>query len=132
MRILWLAALLAASPAASAGPQCSTTLPQEELNRCFVAAFEETEGRLDGLLQELRKTLDGKRWSRVKESQGLWEKVRDMDCKVEASFLDGRAREAVRYGCSEKRARERMHQLRYYLCPRYNLTGQCDAVRQYE
>lgn len=126
------AALAWSGLAGAAAPKCPTSLPQEELNACFVAAFEATEARLDDLLHELGRTLDRKRWSKVKESQGLWEKVRDMDCKVEASFLEGPAREAVRYGCSEKMARDRMHQLRYYLCPRYNLTGQCDAERLYE
>lgn len=133
MRRVLIAALLGWCPlAGAAGPNCPTSLPQEKLNACFVAAFEATEARLDDLLRELRRTLDGKRWGKVKESQGLWEKVRDMDCKLEASFLEGPAREAVRYGCSEKMGRERMHQLRYYLCPRYNLTGQCDAERRYE
>jgi len=133
MRLLMGVMLLAwTSPTPAAGPKCPTTLPQEQLNECFVAAFEDTEQRLDGLLHDLRKSLGSKQWSRLKDSQGLWAKVREIDCKLEASFLDGPVREAVRYGCSEKRTRERMHQLRYYLCPRYNLTGQCDVERLYE
>ena len=133
MRRSFMAALLAGCPlAGAAGPNCPTHLPQEKLNECFVAAFEATETRLEQLLRELSRTLDHKRWSKVKHSQDLWENVRDVDCKLEASFLEGPAREAVRYGCSEKMGRARMHQLRYYLCPRYNLTGQCDAEARYE
>lgn len=132
-RLLFIAVLLAWGPhAGAAAPNCPTSLPQEQLNQCYVAAFEATEARLDALLHDLSRTLDRKRWGKVKYSQDLWENVRDVDCKLEASFLEGPAREAVRYGCSEKMGRQRIQQLRYYLCPRYNLTGQCDAERLYQ
>jgi uncharacterized protein YecT (DUF1311 family) len=133
MRLSLLALLLAWSlPAPAAAPKCATTLPQDQLNECWVQAFEATNARLDDLLRELRKSLSNKTWAHLRESQSFWEKSRSIDCKIEASLIDGPAREAVRHGCSEQRTRERMHQLRYYLCPRYNLTGQCEAERRYE
>lgn len=133
VRLTLIAVLLAwAVPAPAATPNCPTTLPQEQLNECWVAAARATNERLNALLHDLKKSLSDRNWSRIKRSQDLWEDSRSIDCKVEASLIDGGAREAVRYGCTEKRGRERMHQLRYYLCPRYNLTGQCDAERLYE
>jgi uncharacterized protein YecT (DUF1311 family) len=130
---LFMAALLMSSSLAiAADPRCPVTLPQAELNDCFEKAADETAQRLDGLLKELRATLTGKNWALMKESHALWAKSRAMDCKVEASFAERPIRSAVTYGCIEKRTRERMHQLRYYLCPRYDLTGQCDAERLYE
>lgn len=133
MRGLVTAALLLgwSTLAPAAGPKCPTTLPQDQLNECWVQAFEASNQRLDELLRDLRKSLSSKNWSHIKQSQDFWEKSRTIDCKVEASLVDGPVREAVRYGCSDKRNRERMHQLRYYLCPRYNLTGQCDAEALY-
>lgn len=131
MRLAVLALLLSWTlPAAAAN--CPTTLPQDQLNECWVRAHEATNERLGQLLRDLRKSLSNKNWSHISESQDFWERSRTIDCKVEASLIEGPAREAVRYGCSEQRTRERMHQLRYYLCPRYNLTGQCDAERRYE
>ena len=136
MRLLLIAALpalLMASPSvAAAGPNCPTTLPQEQLNECHAHAADETVQRLDGLLRELRRTLNKKNWSMLKESHALWEKTRSYDCKVKASFVDGPVRSAVVSGCIEKLTHARMHQLRYYLCPRYDLTGQCDAEAAYE
>ena len=136
MRLLSIAALAVALggslPAAAANPKCPTTLPQDQLNECHAQAADETEKRLDGLLRELRRTLSNKNWSMMKESHALWEKTRSYDCKVKASFVDGPVRSAVVNGCIEKLTRQRMHQLRYYLCPRYDLTGQCDAEAAYE
>jgi uncharacterized protein YecT (DUF1311 family) len=133
MRLSLFALLLAWSlPVPAAAPKCPTTLPQDQLNECWIQAFEATNARLDDLLGELRKSLSNKTWAHLRESQSFWEKSRSIDCKIEASLIDGPAREAVRHGCSEQRTRERMHQLRYYLCPRYNLTGQCEAERRYE
>jgi uncharacterized protein YecT (DUF1311 family) len=133
MRLSLFALLLAWSvPAPAAATKCPTTLPQEQLNECWMQAFEATNARLDDLLRELRTSLGNRTWSHLRESQSFWEKSRSIDCKIEASLIDGPAREAVRHGCSEQRTRERMHQLRYYLCPRYNLTGQCEAERRYE
>lgn len=133
MRFSLLAIVLAwAIPAPAHAAKCPTNLPQEQLNQCWVDAAAAADERLHQLLVELKKSLSSKNWSRMKESHDLWSHSRDIDCKVEASLIDGPAREAVRYGCTEKRAIERMHQLRYYLCPRYNLTGQCDAERMYE
>lgn len=131
-RALLLLLLAWSAPAPASPPNCPTTLPQDQLNECWVRAFEATNERLDRLLRELRESLSRKNWAHLGESQDFWERSRTIDCKVEASLIDGPAREAVRHGCSEKRTRERMHQLRYYLCPRYNLTGQCDAARRYE
>ena len=111
---------------AAPGPNCPTTLPQEQLNECWIQAFEHANERLDDLLHDLKRSL-GRNWAHLRESQSFWEKSRSIDCKVEASLLEGPVREAVRHGCSEKRTRERIRQLRLYLCPRYNLTGQCDA-----
>jgi len=118
--------------AAGPGPRCPTSLPQAEINECFEQAAEETQARLDGLLRELKRTLSKKNWSLIKQSHNLWADSRELDCKVKASFIDSPARDAVHWGCREQRTRERMHQLRYYLCPRYNLTGQCEAARRYE
>lgn len=133
MRLPLLALLVAwALPAPALAANCPTTLPQEQLNECWVEAYEAANERLDQLLGELRKSLSSKHWSHIRESQGFWEKSRSIDCKIEAALIEGPAREAVRHGCSEQRTIERMHQLRYYLCPRYNLTGQCDAARRYE
>ena len=133
MRIAFLAVLLSwCTLALAADPNCPVTLPQEQINECFAKASAETQHRMDGLLRELRTSLTDKNWSLVKESQNFWEKSRSLDCKVEASFIDGPVRNAVAHGCIEKRTRQRMHQLRYFLCPRYDLTGQCDAERMYE
>lgn len=134
MRLLITMLLLGGSTLAAAAPAsgCPTTLPQEQLNECWIQAFETADARLDNLLRDLRKSLSNKHYSHLRESQSFWEKSRSIDCKIEASLIDGPAREAVRHGCSEKRTRERIRQLRYYLCPRYNLTGQCDAAATYE
>lgn len=135
MRLPIIATLLLgwASPIpAAAGPKCPTTLPQEQLNECWVQAYEAANQRLDELMHDLRKSLSSRNWSHLRESQSFWEKSRSIDCKVEASLIDGPVREAVRHGCSEKRTRERIRQLRYYLCPRYNLTGKCDAEALYD
>lgn len=132
VRATLAAALLAwGVPGSAAAPNCPTTLPQEELNDCWVAAAESANQHLNELLRELKQSL-GRNWPHIKESQKHWAESRAIDCKVEASLIEGPAREAVRYGCTEKRARERIHQLRYYLCPRYNLTGQCEAAARYE
>jgi len=131
MRLSLFALLLAFSlpaPAAS----CPTSLPQDQLNACWVRAYETANERLDQLLGELRRSLGGRNWAHLSESQDHWARSRAIDCKVEASLIEGPAREAVRYGCSEQRTRERLHQLRFYLCPRYNVTGQCEAARRYE
>jgi uncharacterized protein YecT (DUF1311 family) len=132
MRKFWIAALLPWSSLALASPACPVTLPQDQLNACFENGAAETEKRLNGLLRELRASLNDRNWSLIKESQNLWEKTRSLDCKVEASFIEGPVRTAVTYGCIEKRTRQRLHQLRYYLCPRYDLTGQCDVEAAYE
>lgn len=133
MRILAMTALLAWSALAlAADPACPTTLPQEQLNQCYKDAAADTDKRLDDLLAELRESVGRKNWAYLKQSQVFWEKSRAMDCRVEASFIDGPIRTAVAAGCTEKRARSRMHQLRYLLCPRYDLDGHCDAAKRYE
>lgn len=131
VRLLLIAIMLAWAMPASAA-KCPTHLPQDRLNECWVQAADAANERLAQLMRDLKKSLSSRNWSRMKESHDLWAHARDIDCKVEASLIDGPAREAVRYGCTEKRAIERMHHLRYLLCPRYNLTGQCDAERLYE
>ena len=132
-RWIVVAALLAwSAPSFAGAANCPASLPQNKLNACWVQAYEAADEQLDRLLRDLRKSLADKTWTHLAQSQDYWEKSRTIDCKVEASFLDGPAREAVRYGCSEKRTRERIRQLRYYLCPRYNVTGQCDAERLYD
>ena len=131
MRFALIALLFAWAAPAVAGPKCPSHLPQDKLNDCWVAAAAETEVRLEQLMRDLKRSLSSRNWARMRESHDLWAHSRDIDCKVEASLIEGPAREAVRYGCTEKRALERIHQLRYYLCPRYNVTGQCDAVALY-
>jgi uncharacterized protein YecT (DUF1311 family) len=132
MRLILIASVLAWAAPAAAAPQCPTSLPQEQLNQCWIDAYEAADERLDQLMRDLKQSLSSRNWSHIKESQVFWEKSRSIDCKVEAAMIDGPAREAVRHGCSVKRTVERMHQLRYLLCPRYNVTGQCDAERLYE
>jgi uncharacterized protein YecT (DUF1311 family) len=132
LAVLALALAPAALAAVASGPRCPVSLPQDQLNACWEKASAETQARLDQLLHELKASLTEKNWALIKESQGLWAKSRAMDCKVEASFIEGPVRTAVTHGCVEKRTRQRMHHLRYYLCPRYDLTGECDAERRYD
>jgi uncharacterized protein YecT (DUF1311 family) len=133
MRTFFMTLLLAwAAHAPAAEPTCPTTLPQARLNQCYEAAAADAVKRLDQLLDELRQSLERKNWSYLKQSQALWEKSRALDCRVEASFIEGPVRDAVSAGCTEKRTRERMHELRYFLCPKYDLDGRCDAARRYE
>ena len=122
----------ATPPPRHAGPDCPVNLPQEQLNDCYEQAAADTVRRLDDLLSELRHTLGRRNWSSLKQSQVLWEKSRDLDCHVEASFVEEPIRSAVHAGCTEKRTRARMHELRYFLCPEYDLNGRCEAARDYE
>ncbi|HUR42359.1 MAG TPA: lysozyme inhibitor LprI family protein [Verrucomicrobiae bacterium] len=131
MRLCFAALLLFATLPATAA-NCPTTLPQDRLNDCWVKAADVANARLDDLLRELKPALGKRHWAHLKESQSYWEDSRSIDCKVEASLIEGPVREAVRYGCTEKRAIERMRQLRFLLCPQYNLDGRCEAARRYE
>jgi uncharacterized protein YecT (DUF1311 family) len=133
MRTSWAAALLAASSiAGAADPRCPVSLPQGELNACYERIADDAQERLNRLLQEVRRTVTDKNWSMLRESHDLWTQSRDLDCKVKATLVDRPVRDAVYSGCREKRTRERMRQVSYYLCPRYDLTGVCDAAKEYE
>lgn len=119
-------------PPQPAGPDCPVTLPQGQLNECYERAADATVRRLDDLLSELRHSLGRRNWSSLKQSEMLWEKSRDLDCQVEASFGAEAIRTAVIAGCTEKRTRARLHELRYFLCPEYDVSGRCDAAKDYE
>lgn len=131
LRTLAALAMLGLPVLAAAGTGCQTSLPQDKLNECYEAAAGDAQKELDGLMVNLKHSLTSKGWAETRESAIYWEKTRLLDCKVEAAQIDGPVRYAVRWGCTEKRTRERIHQLRYLLCPRYNLTGQCDAEALY-
>jgi len=132
LRALALAiALLPMTSQAEPSP-CALTLPPPELQKCLEAQADAMDARLDGLMRELKKSLNSRNWDYVKTSQILWEKARGYDCKVEGSFEERALQTSVKYQCMAWYGRERMHQLRYLLCPRYWRTGQCDAAKAYE
>src|ERR1051325_5928627 len=107
------------SAAHAAEPQCALTLPPAELQKCLEAQADAVDARLDQLMKELKKSLNGRDWGFVKTSQILWEKSRGYDCKIEGSFEERALQTSVKYQCMAWYGRERMHQLRYLLCPRY-------------
>ena len=111
---------------------CANTLPPAQLQTCSQAQADKAQQRLDGLMKELRKSSTAKNWEYLKTSQILWEKSRAYDCRVEASFEGIALQTSVRYQCEAWYSRERMHQLRYVLCPRYWQSGQCDVEKDYE
>ena len=125
-------ALAGASVAAFAAPvDCSRAAAGDV--QCAEQSFEQTQRRLDELLRELKGSLSQKNWAHLKQSQAFWEKSRSLECHIETSFVAGGPdQDAVKYACLEDHTLDRMHQLRYYLCPRYARTGQCDAERYYE
>jgi uncharacterized protein YecT (DUF1311 family) len=128
---LIVVALLSASPFAFAA-QCPLNQPAKKQAECYDAAYTSAQDRFDGLYKELRKSLPNRTWAHLKESEILWEKSRDRDCWVEASFAEGDLRNIARSQCMMRLTTDRMHQLRFYLCPRYLQTGQCDALSAYE
>lgn len=136
MRLIHLTLLLgcafAASPALAADAGCGRRgAPVTE--DCAELAFEAAQRRMDMLMRELKGTLSRKNWSHVRESQIYWEKSRSLECHVETAFVAGMPdQDIVKYQCLEDHTIDRMHQLRYYLCPRYVRTGQCDAEKAYE
>src|ERR1044072_4092519 len=81
--ILWPMAAPAAAPPQQ---QCALTLPPAELQKCLEAQADAVDARLDQLMKELKKSLNGRNWDFVKTSQILWEKSRGYDCKIEGSF----------------------------------------------
>jgi uncharacterized protein YecT (DUF1311 family) len=130
--LLALVALLPAPLPAAAPITCSFQLPPPELQACSKAQAEQVRERLDGLMLALRKSSTDRNWAYLKESQILWEKSRDLACRVEASFEERALQTSARYQCEAWYNRDRMHQLRFALCPLYWRTGQCAYEKQYE
>jgi uncharacterized protein YecT (DUF1311 family) len=130
--LLLLAVVLAASPAYAAKADCGRR-GAPATAECAEQRFEAVQGRLDQLMHELKGTLSRKNWGHVRESEIYWEKSRSLECHVETDFVAGMAdQDVVKYQCLEDHTVDRMHQLRFYLCPRYVHSGQCDAEKAYE
>ena len=122
-----LSLLLLALPLAANAAPCSTDLKPADFQSCWEARVDASEQRLETLLNDLRKTLTAKNWDRLKTSQVLWEKSRDLDCKIPGSFEEKAYETSVRYQCEDELTQQRIFQLRIYLCPRFRHTGTCDA-----
>jgi hypothetical protein len=131
LRLALIALLLPLAVNAEA-PPCPLTLAPADLQECSEVQAEKALDRLDGLMEELRRTLPRKAWAHVKEGQALWEKSMTHSCRAEATFEDITLQTSAMYQCEAWYSRERLHQLRYMLCPRYWQTGRCDAAKDYE
>lgn len=131
-RLLAAFALMCGASMAQAGDRdCGRAASADA--ECAEMEFDGVQARLNDLLRELKTSLPRREWSHLKESQAYWEKSRSLECHIEVAFVaNSPDRDAVKYHCLADHTTDRMHQLRYYLCPRYVRTGQCDAEREYE
>jgi uncharacterized protein YecT (DUF1311 family) len=131
--IIALIALLAANTAFAADTTCPHATTQADLNLCTHEAASAKQKKLDSLLAELKRSLSPGNWKILEQSQASWEKSRKLDCEIEASFFDGGSvQPTIVNGCYDQHASDRIHRLRYYLCPDYAMTGDCEAAAKYK
>ena len=134
MKRLYPAVLFVWLIAANAGGQdCADAISQKDINECTNHGASKVETRLASLMKELRHALPSESWQALEKSQKFWEQSRELDCGVQASFFEGGSvQPSIVNACYEERTIERMHQLRYWLCPEYAMTGDCSAVMTYQ
>ena len=125
---------LSGAPALAEELDCSrTAMTQLEINDCLKSQADTAQAKLDRLLRELKSTLSPKQIASLDASQKSWEQVRALDCEVEGAFFEGGTiKPAIIVGCWQSHTDERIRQLRFWLCPDYEGTGEeCAAARQY-
>jgi uncharacterized protein YecT (DUF1311 family) len=131
--LIMLIALLMASTAFAADTTCTQAATQADLDRCMSTAAAAKQKKLDTLLAELKRSLEPGSRKLLEQSQAAWEKSRKLDCEIEASFFaGGSAQPAIVNGCYDQHTSDRINRLRYYLCPDYAMTGDCDAAAKYK
>ncbi|HET7635573.1 MAG TPA: lysozyme inhibitor LprI family protein [Burkholderiales bacterium] len=128
-----LLALLMAGTAFAADTTCTQATTQADLDRCMSAAAAAKQKRLDALLAELKRSLMPEARNLLEQSQAAWDKSRKLDCEIEASFFAGGSiQPTIVSGCYVQHTSDRINRLRYYLCPDYAMTGDCEAAAKYK
>jgi uncharacterized protein YecT (DUF1311 family) len=128
-----LLGLLFANAAFAADTACAHAMTQADINRCTHAAASAEQKNLDALLTELKQSLAPGNWKTLEQSQASWKKTRKLDCEIEASFFDGGSMQpTIVNGCYDRHTANRISHLRYYLCPNYAMTGDCEAAAKYK
>ena len=126
-------ALCVANVAYAADANCTQTMTQTDINLCTYAAASKEQKKLNALLADLKRSLSPQNWKMLEQSQSAWEESRKLDCEIEASFFDGGSiRSAIINSCYDQHTYDRIHRLRYYLCPNYAATGDCKAAAKYK
>jgi len=104
-----------------AAARCDTN--QQTLNACAEQRLQRAEAALNKVFTSLLKVVQGSNSETLlKESQKLWSKFREADCRYAVSGLtpDGSARDQVQNDCRALRTEERVLQLKEF--------AQCDSA----
>lgn len=134
MRILpLLPTLLLTSSLSAAEEPCARANTQTQIDECSGRAAERAQTKMDGLLTKLRRSLTSENWRLLENSQREWLEVRRLDCEIERSFFDGGSSQpGIVNACYEAHTKDRLQQIRHYLCQDYSVTGKCAAAAEFE
>jgi uncharacterized protein YecT (DUF1311 family) len=110
-----------------------TAMTQRDINVCAYQHSQAAEVLLNKLESEILSVLDAEAKNKFLTSQDAWKIVVSNDCDIESGFFAGGSIEPTIYSsCREKYAKQRILQIRYFLCPEWSMTGVCEAESQYE
>jgi len=140
-----LAVLFQAGVSAGAAPSaenmCSDwmnkRLSQSDANACAARDAEGERGRLQRLLQDLRRKFTANRQERqsqrLESLQKDWEQFTRNDCNWESGFAEGGSMQPmVSSLCMANATANRIDRLRIFLCEGAGATGECKESRAYE
>ena len=112
--------------------RCDTLGGQTPMNACYVQVADSADQRLRRLLDELRRVLPAADFARLQETQTLWQRYRDSQCRWERSFVEGGTIAPMMAAtCRIVLTENRVAELRQYLCEDGTLEGPCAASRRY-
>ncbi len=105
----------------------------EEINVCQHALAKELEYKLRDLEKDIKSHLKGTQKDRFNDSQVHWRKMTERDCQIEADFYEGATvYPAILSQCLQKHYRDRINQVRNYLCPEHSLSTDCPQSEKYK
>ncbi len=125
------------SPTPPAQACFHTAITQGELNLCAAQQAQQSQQKLDQLLEELQlkysEEVWGERWAEFQVIEQDWQTLRDRNCTWIMSLFESGSIAPMEYSmCIARYNNQRIQELAILLCDGAGLTGPCPESQKYE
>lgn len=123
------------TPTATQDPKScyATAMTQYAINICAGQQFTSITNKLHSLILELNPHMKTSQYDLLLKAQESWEKATDDFCIWDSSYFDGgTAKGSINVGCLISEYRERINDLRIYLCNDEGYFEECAASLKFK